>query len=565
MLTERRQQQAICDLLRGGQPDLDPSQLTPPYDYLWQNISINLPDKYLALDALHTLKQEYPDLANVIETIINLKPNQKQAYESLANIGPGLPEVTWYWTNWIPRGLLTVLAADAGIGKTNVALDLARRNIMGLPAPDGTPLDIRSGNIIYVDAEGFLPVIYDRLAAWETELRCFYPIQKPHREMLDLGLKQNQDRLIDMCYDLKPDLLTIDSLSTISSKGENNVEDTREVLNLLADLAGHFNLALLLIHHLRKPANGHTNSSGPVSQHDLRGSSHLAYMARSILGLYIPGLDANGPRRLHMVKTNLCKHPRPLFMNYVPAPHNLDVMMVSYEQSEIPTIPDTQTGDCARWLLDMLEDGPMSYFELREEAAEAGYNETMLQDARKKLDWQVIDTLGVKVKGNKWALQVVENDEKSHGLSHGSNGSHGFFTRTISDETPENGHKPANLSRVDSSHMATHGPCDSATLKILTPPLSHGPCDPCDNIRNKRRQNDPFPLDHHLPCRRIHRSTGTLATAVRWPHRGHLPGRTGALLVSHLVFDAEGSRRRSGTGQGAPGRNVPIGKRRSRL
>ncbi|NJN95668.1 MAG: AAA family ATPase [Anaerolineales bacterium] len=543
MLTERRQQQAICDLLKGAQPTLSHDQLTPPYDYLWEVVMVNLPDKYLAIEALITARQENPDLSSIIDAVIELKPNQSPHYETLAYIGPNLPQVTWYWPNWVPRGLLTVLAADAGVGKTNVALDLARRNITGLPAPDGVPLDIRSGNIIYVDAEGFLPVIYDRLASWNMDLSRFYPVQRPERDMLDLGLKRNQDHLIDMCYDLRPDLLTIDSLSTISSKGENNVEDTRELLNFLANLANHFSLALLLVHHLRKPpANGQNSGAGPVSQHDLRGSGHLSYMARSILGLYIPGLDPNGPRRLHMVKTNLCKHPRPLVMNYIPAPDNPDVLTLTYEVSEKPLIPDTLTGDCAMWLLDMLSEGPMSYFDLRAAAVEAGYNETMLQEARRKLDWQVIDTHGVKRKGNKWAVYQSEDDEtgdENHMASHGSNGSHGKIIRTIIDEpleSPELTPKtPDFISRFDKKgpshgHMAH---VIDPPPEILPPPLSHGPCEPCDVMRNNRRSHNAISRQNPLSRRRTNRRPGSLAAPPHRRNRSHLSRLPGALLVNH--------------------------------
>jgi hypothetical protein len=563
MLTARRQQQAICDLLKGSQPELELSQLTPPYDFLWEVVTYHLPDRYGALEALLSTKGEHPDLSPIIDTIAEMRPAAKQKYETLAAIGPSLPDVTWYWPDWIPRGLLTVLAADAGIGKTNVALDLGRRNIMGLPGPDGAPLDIRSGNIIYVDAEGFLPVVYNRLAGWDMNLNKFYPVQRPAREMLDLGAKSNQDQLIDMCYDLKADMLIIDSLSTIISKGENNVEDFRDLLNFLADLAKDSDLALLLIHHLRKQANGQTSGSGPVSQHDLRGSGHLGYMARSIMGLYIPGLDANGPRRLHMVKTNLCAHPLPLVMSYTPAPHNPSVLMISYEQSEKPIIPNTNTGDCAHWLLDMLADGPLSYAHLREQALEEGYNETMLQDARRKLDWQVIDTKGVKIKGNKWALYRPEEaeDGENHMAHHMANSPITWLNYANHLSKP-----PDSISQnaENSDHMATHGPCDSIPLDFLGGGISHGPCDPCDNSRNKRRQNDPISPHRHLSHRRKHRRPGNLAAPAHRRNPGNLSRLPGAVLGRHHFQVAKGMVRGAGR-PAAPGRTHSTGAPRRSL
>jgi hypothetical protein len=54
--------------------------------------------------------------------------------------------VKWLWEGWIPLGRVSGIAAFEGTGKTKLALDLARRVYLGLPAPDDQPLNIPAGS-----------------------------------------------------------------------------------------------------------------------------------------------------------------------------------------------------------------------------------------------------------------------------------------------------------------------------------------------------------------------------------------------------------------------------------
>lgn len=402
MLTERRQKQIIQDVMNGLTPGVDIEQLSENYQFLWRIVE-DAPDQHDAYQRLLRTKWEEEDLKDIIDDIFRLEPGYQEAYETLADIGPQLQTVEWFWEDWIPRGLLSVLAAEPGVGKTNIALDLARRSIGNLPAPDGKALQIGNGKTIYLDAEGFLNVIYARCKVWGMNLTKFYPVRRPAREILDLNTQKYQDLLVDMCLDLKPDLVIIDSLSTVSTKGENSVEDMRQILNFLADVASNFRVALLMIHHLRK--EGNNGSRAVITQNDLRGSGHIAMMARSLLGLHMANpTDPNGPRKLRVLKTNLCPYPKPLLMTFTPAPNDPAVSFVDYGEIKPPEIPDNTTGECAEWLKRILTAGPKTYSVLVRMGANKGYNETAIQRARKALDWEIVDTKGPKTRGNRWAL-----------------------------------------------------------------------------------------------------------------------------------------------------------------
>ena len=133
----------------------------------------------------------------------------------------------------------------------------------------------------------------------------------------------HQTLLVDKATELAKEypvrLLVVDSLAAATSRGETSLEGARIVLTFLAALADQFEMALLVIHHLRKRPPLARAASAQPGPEDLRGSSHLAAVARSVLGLSYEAPDPdplvpagpNGPRRLEVIKSNLCPLPPP--------------------------------------------------------------------------------------------------------------------------------------------------------------------------------------------------------------------------------------------------------------
>ncbi len=404
LLTRRRQLQALGDLLSGREPEIGAPQFTPPYNEIYQAIiNASAGDGYTAL--MH-LKLAQPEWSDTIEEIFRVEPGAGLRHPPLKELEDQLGQTEWLWPEWLPAGHLSLLAASPGVGKTYVALDLARRVTDGLAAPDQAALNCRQRhNVIYVDAEDFLPIVHERVQAWQMDTRRFFPLRRPSRDLLDLSAPWHQDRLLDMAYDLAPALIIVDSLSTVNRRGENNIEDLREILGFFIDLAQHFNCAVIVIHHLRKPPRGLVTQ--PISMHDLRGSGHLVAMARTIMAMDVlktgPDDDPNGPRLLKLLKSNLGKIPRPLAVHFDPVADST-VVQLRYEQldqwhNESTT---TLTEQCADWLVSLLTAEPQPYAVIREAAREAGFKENVLQNARRQLGGQITDTVGPRRKGNKW-------------------------------------------------------------------------------------------------------------------------------------------------------------------
>ena len=422
LLTQRRQKQAICDAMHGLDPGLDPDTLDDEFYYLWsfvtdyQDAGHNSNELY---QDLMRLRLSNEDLKDIIDDILGLEPGMTHQYQSLAEIGPNLPEITFFWQNWLPRGYITTLAAWPGVGKTYLSLDLASRIIQGLPAPDEQKFDNRTGNIIFVDTEDLLPEVWARWLAMGMDGSKFYPVRRPPRQLIDLADPYYQDDLIDMCYDLRPDMVIVDSFSMAHLKGENTIEDVREILLFLDELPREFDCAEFLIHHPRKPPPGLTQ---PITMHDLRGSGLLLAMSRMILGFDVvrngPDDDPNGPRRLRVLKTNFSVYPKPLAVHFKPSFRNPEKAELSYSKHDFFT-PEasTLTEQCARWLSEVLPQDDYKYQILKKMADEMGFKENVLQDARKLLRGKIVDTIGPQRKGNKWSWSK-NGDSPEDGENH---------------------------------------------------------------------------------------------------------------------------------------------------
>ena len=290
--------------------------------------------------------------------------------------------------------------------------------------------------MVYVDAEAVPQIQNERAAGWGMDRSRLYLMQPEERYgWIDFCGEEDQYRLLQMLYELQPHLVVVDSLSSITLKGENNVEDVRAVLSFLAAAAREFDLALLLIHHLRKRGKA-LPMMDLVTADDFRGSSHIIAMARSVLALSVvqtgPEPDRNGPRRLEVVKTNLCRYPEAVGVvveegggegdhacpvGQVGPPVQSAVPRVRYVGAPAGYREPTQAEECGAWLVELLEEAgeALSPKEVVGLAKEAGFSRGVVYRARKELEGVVVDTEGKFSPQNRWA--VAETESRAGGRS----------------------------------------------------------------------------------------------------------------------------------------------------
>lgn len=419
MINSILQQQAIVDALCGFEPIIDPKTLEEPWRTVYANLPAELEENSLkhlehALWEATTGVGTIPERDKICKAILLILRNDSYWYPTLYDIADTLPEIDWLWQHWIPRGMLSLLGAAPGVGKSLLALDLAHRIVDGRVFPDDSPIPEPGRPCLYVDAEAIPQLHQARASSWNMDTKLLYLMLPQKYGMIDFGAEHDRDRLVKMMDTIEPAFVVVDSLSTISIRGENNVEDVRTILGFLANAAREHSCAILLIHHLRKRSA--TPLLDMVTIDDFRGSSHIMAMSRSVLGLSTvqdqAEFNRDGPRRLEVIKTNLCKHPKPLgvaFDEFAP-----DQVRVHYS----PDVPQpyrepTQTEQCAAWLVDLLEDAdePMQPKDVLGLAQEAGFTEATLYRARKNSEGTIVNTAGSKHShANRWTLSEGDPD-----------------------------------------------------------------------------------------------------------------------------------------------------------
>lgn len=413
MITERMQQALLyrAFIAKENIPDVDVASWNEP----WRTIALLADRPSANIIGIDALGQAIKAVADDDEHARHLRYLIEQAatplhLPSLLEIAASLPAVEWLWPNWIPRGLLSLVGAYQGTGKSWFVLDLARIIIAGDKWPDGASLP-SPAPVIYVDAEGIPQILNQRAVALGIDRTRLYLMFAEPGQVFDLSKPEWRDKLIDAVMTIRPAIVIIDSLSSVTSNGQNSVEETSDLFAFLVGLARHANCGMLLIHHLRKPPTGQLFLPG-MSIHDFRGSGHITAMPRTVLGLSVmqttKQFSLNGARRLDLVKTNLGPYPDPLGVEMTTSPDET----VAFTYGAIPTDRTETTADSVEdWLIEYLfENGPTRPSAVIEAAAEKGYSRAIVYRARKALADRITNTIGYQNPKNCWDL-AAETDE----------------------------------------------------------------------------------------------------------------------------------------------------------
>lgn len=164
-------------------------------------------------------------------------------------------EITWLWENRIPRGKVTILSGDPGVGKSWMYCDLAATVSRGGTFPDGAKVD--RGSVIILSAEdGIADTIRVRLDLQRARVRQIF-----HFELQDedgapayFHLEDDLGVVERMCHQL-PDLslLILDPITAfLGSIDQNAVGDVRRVFAKLKPITENHNLAVVGISHFSK-------------------------------------------------------------------------------------------------------------------------------------------------------------------------------------------------------------------------------------------------------------------------------------------------------------------------
>jgi hypothetical protein len=333
------------------------------------------------------------DRDEIIGQILATEPGGGPEIQSLAEIAKDLQPIEYEGQGWWPRGLLTVLGASPGVGKSFVALDLAYRMINVGRWPDETACERAHWPVVYVDAESVPQIVNERADHYGLDKSQLFLMSAEPGDAIDLGRMEWQDRLIETIAMARPAMVIIDSLSAIHTKGQNNVEDVRALLGFLTQLTSYYQTATILVHHIRKPGGGVQMQMFDLDLADLSGSGYITQVARVVWGLHVVQTesepDPNGPREMRMLKNNIGPCAEPLafeFMPLHPAGVGLKWSQGAPQRYHQPT--------CEDWLLGFMQatGEPMKPSEVVEIAEAQGFSRRSVYRARRLLSTQIRDT-----------------------------------------------------------------------------------------------------------------------------------------------------------------------------
>jgi putative DNA primase/helicase len=294
---------------------------------------------------------------------------------TFADLQQVVSETAWLWPGHIPRGQVTLVAGDPGMGKSLLALDLARRCLDGGMWPDGSPCQ-RMESVMIADTEGTQSVTLARLVRLGiAPNRVQLPLQEPLGDLLlDDAQLWGAFRAIVMRE--RPGLVIVDSLCGSSRGDEDNSRHMTDVLGKLQRLARDANVAILVIHHTRK----RQEIGEPLTLNHVRGSSAIAANARAVFGIEPLDLnDRDGMRRFKMLKANLSPMCDPL--GFV-----LDEDRV--EWVELPEAAEikSQLEKAMAFVQEQLAGGPVEAKEMKARASKAGISWRTMGRAKSDLN-----------------------------------------------------------------------------------------------------------------------------------------------------------------------------------
>lgn len=182
--------------------------------------------------------------------------------------------VRWLWEGRIPRGKVTLLDGEPGIGKSTLALDLAAKVSRGAAMPLAKGGDHPAANVLLFSGDDDLAdTVRPRLEAAGADLTRIRPVTNE--------IKKTEVEA------LKPGLIVIDPLSGYICLSCE--ESTRAVMQNLARLAADLDAAILLVQCL-------------PDREDTEWAREVYSVARSVLTITTVG---HGGRRLAVSKSNL--------------------------------------------------------------------------------------------------------------------------------------------------------------------------------------------------------------------------------------------------------------------
>jgi len=194
---------------------------------------------------------------------------------------------TWRIENWLPAGTTTLLAANGGVGKSNLSLQLAVCMAFGYPCVGMQTTQCR---VLVLSGEDEARTVHFRVANICADLKVDMAALADRVIVYDLtrsdcvlwrdgGVTARMQWLADVVVKTRADVVVIDNASDVFADNENDRTAVRGFMRCLNMIAFETRAAMLLLAHVDKASVRH--GAGTESASTFSGSTAWNNSARS--------------------------------------------------------------------------------------------------------------------------------------------------------------------------------------------------------------------------------------------------------------------------------------------
>ncbi len=306
-------------------------------------------------------------------------------------------DVEWMVNGSIPYGMVTIVLAEPGVGKSAFVFGGPVKSITtGAKFFDGSPGPKKPGYVLWCDTECGSGITVGRMKKWDLPPKRILvpaPVDDPLRP-ISLDSDEDLAMIEKIISDYEVRLVVIDSLRGAHGLDENNSK-VGQVLKEISAISERTNAAIILIHHSRKLGFGEE-----LTMNCCRGSNAIAAQIRSMIGIEKP--DPNSEwLKLKIMKDHFENKPKPFGMR---------IGASGLEFSSIaPSVPrtETQRDKAEDWLQKNMAPGKwISAKTLTDNAEDDGFSETAVRRARNNLGITKPDNVRKIKAGWEWRLPL---------------------------------------------------------------------------------------------------------------------------------------------------------------
>ena len=236
-----------------------------------------------------------------------LNPAQLSMILGWDKIGEQCSKINWEQPDWFPRGFVTMLVGEAGIGKSFLLLRIAGCYTNGWDWIDGNPFSGEQGRVVWCEGESAQLLNHNRALELGLDLRKMLSLFEDPFIDFRFDDEHHRQRLSDLAARDDVKLIVIDSLSGIHLGDENSTE-MNKIIKFFAELARNTGKSILISHH-RKKRNPF--DKGSINLDSIRGSSSIVQNTRMVWAVDQPDPKDN-QKRLKVIKSNLGLLPDPI-------------------------------------------------------------------------------------------------------------------------------------------------------------------------------------------------------------------------------------------------------------